>query len=212
MRILKLILMAALPALLTAACSSAPSTVHYYVLNPVATKAEATAKQRSMAVTVLLLRMPQYLDRPQIVTRSGDNELQFAEGDRWGGNLRKNMQQVVNGNLVQLLAASSLYVQPADSNVAPDLEVELEITRFERFDDGKVHLSANWQVVNRSSKVLSRHASDLAEPVAGSDYDRTVAAMSRLLATLSREIAEEVVALSGNEPAEAPADQGQLQE
>ena len=55
-----------------------------------------------VAVVVASVRLPQYLERPQIVTRSGDNRLQLAEFDQWGGNLYQDMTRVLAQNLARL--------------------------------------------------------------------------------------------------------------
>lgn len=185
-----------LTALLCAACSVSPVT-RYYVLNPVI-KAESPAQAvhaHEKRIGISLLRLPQYLDRTSIITRSTSNELKLAEYDRWGGNPEKNIRQVMNSNLSQLLAPAGFSVVAADSDLSPELNIEVEITRFERFPDGVVRLSAVWHILDRSGKLLTGRSSDLSsQPIAGaSDYDAIVAAMSGLLGQLSHDIAHAVL-------------------
>jgi len=185
-----------LTAALCAACSVSPVT-RYYVLNPVI-RAESPAQADhtpGKRIGISLLRLPQYLDRTSIVTRSTNNELKLADYDRWGGNPEKNIRQVMSSNLSQLLASAGFSVIAADSDLSPELNIEIEITRFERFPDGVVRLSAVWHILDPSGKLLTGRSSDLSsQPVAGaSDYDAIVAAMSDLLGQLSHVIADAIL-------------------
>ncbi len=73
--------------------TSAPVT-RFYVLNPLEAGAGTVGddgRKAALSVEVAALRLPQYLERPQIVTRSAENRLELAEFHQWGGNLRKNL-------------------------------------------------------------------------------------------------------------------------
>jgi len=186
-----------LTALLCAACSSVSPGTRYYLLNPVI-QAETPAQAghaNGKRIGISLLRLPQYLDRASIVTRSTNNELKLAAYDRWGGNPEKNIRQVMKTNLSQLLEAAGFFMIAADSELSPELAIEIEISRFERFPDGVVRLSAVWSVLDHSGTLLTGGGSDLSSPdIAGAEnYDAIVAAMSDLLGQLSRDIAHAIV-------------------
>ena len=86
----------ALVAALAAGCSSAPTT-RYYVVTPLA--AAAAAPVPGPSVVVAGVRLPQYLERPQLVTRSGDSQLELQEFHQWGGNLAKDLTRVLAAHL-----------------------------------------------------------------------------------------------------------------
>ena len=78
----------------------------YYVLTALATPpagAQAPAGGKTPVVGVRRVEIPEHLDRQQIVTRAGANEIGISEFDRWGAPLRDELTQVVAENLRALL-------------------------------------------------------------------------------------------------------------
>ena len=61
-------------------------------------------------VAVGPVAIPDYLDRPQILTRSGPSELQLAEFERWAGSLEKDVSRVLAENLSTLLEKDHVIV------------------------------------------------------------------------------------------------------
>lgn len=152
--------------------------------------------QRPLSVEVAALRLPQYLERPQIVTRSSDNRLELAEYDQWGGNLRKNMIRILAENLSRLLATPDIAISPHRPSVSPDFRVEVEVMQFEKTADGQVRLSAQWRLSKgRKGTPLTVRVSHLAHPVVSTEpgYAETVAAMSALFGELSQIIGQAIV-------------------
>ncbi|RKZ37309.1 MAG: hypothetical protein DRQ37_02175 [Gammaproteobacteria bacterium] len=155
--------------------------------------------QPPLSVAVTSLRLPRYLERPQIVTRVGANRLEFAEYHQWGGNLSKNMMRALAANLSQLLATSEVSISGGRPVLPDATRIEIDIIHFERVPNGKVELSAQWRVYAPKTDVpaLTRitHLNSEKE-VAATDMDGIVATMSDQFGELSRTIASAVVALS----------------
>ena len=171
----------------------------FYVLNPldpgVSLVSDADRKG-ALSVEVAWLRLPQYLEKPQIVTRSSGNRLELAEYRQWGGTLRKNMMRVLAQNLSQLLATPNIAISPHRPPAPPDFRVELEVMQFERGSDGQVRLSVQWRLSRgKDRKPLETRITDLTSPVAhtGTDIEHTVSAMSMLLGELSRIIGRAIL-------------------
>lgn len=186
-----------LAATLLSGCigAKAPAT-RFYILTP-AEEGAAPLSERPLVVEIASLRLPQYLERPQIVTREQRNRLELAEYHQWAGNLRKNMARVLAANLSHELATPNVAIAPHPSSTPPDVRIDLEVMQFERSPDQRVHLSANWSLSHeRGREVLaSRHTRLSSEPLPVSeeaDYDATVAAMNGVLGELSAEIAEAI--------------------
>ncbi len=173
----------------------------FYVLNPLDadSRLETQPGQKgSLSVEVSSLRLPQYLERPQIVTRSSGNRLELAEFHQWGGNLRKNMMRVLAKNFSQLLATPHIAISPHRPPAPPDFRIELEVMQFERISDGKVRLSAQWRLTRgKDQKPLATRMTNLhirtvtTEP--DLEYDHTVTAMSKVFGELSRVIGKEIL-------------------
>jgi uncharacterized lipoprotein YmbA len=180
-------------------CSSSTRATRFYVLNPLdpgPALVSGTDHSEALSVEVAALHLPQYLERPQIVTRSSENRLELAEFHQWGGNLRKNMMRVLAKNLSQLLDTPHIAISPYRPRVSPHFRVELEVMRFERDPDGQVRLSTQWRLSDgRDGRSLITQMTDLVSPkiARGSDMGETVSAMSGLVGELSRIIGQAVL-------------------
>lgn len=183
----------ALAAAIAAGCSSAPP-VRFYVVAPLAGPAPAQ-RAPGPAVAVAAVRLPEYLERPQLVTRSGDHRLQLEEYHQWGGNLGKDLTRVMAENLSLLLGSDAVVAAPHTLRTRPDYRVEVEVLRFERAADSRVHLSAKWWLRRGADgATLASPTTVLAsEPLPESaGAELTVAAMSGVYGELSRVIAQAV--------------------
>lgn len=185
---------------IVAGCLSAEAPVtRYYLLTPMdfpGTEARREAGKTGPSVEIAAVRLPQYLERPQIVTRSSENRLELAEFDQWGGNLEKNLKRVLATNLARLLESAQIVVAPYGPSGRSDYRVEVEVLQFERVATGRVRLAAHWRLSKGSERIpLVARTSEWVAPADGdrSNFEKTVMAMSRLAADLSRTIAEEIV-------------------
>jgi hypothetical protein len=135
--------------------------------------------------------LPGYLERPQIVTRVSDDEIALSEADRWAEPLADNVVRTLEENLAGLLPGSSYVGYPWYAAAAPDYAVALEVRRFEADASGAVVLDATWRL-SRDDAQVAGSAERIEEQAVGSDRAAAVAAHSRALAELSREIAAAV--------------------
>lgn len=175
-----------------------PAT-RFYVLNPLthgASLAIDAGLKGELSVEITSLRLPQYLERPQIVTRSSGNRLELAEFHQWGGNLRKNMMRVLAKNLSQLLATPNIAISPHYLSIPSDFLIELEVMQFERDPHGQVRLSTQWRLLRGKDRMpLATRVTDLSSATVstGPDFEHTVSSMSDLLGELSQIIGREIV-------------------
>jgi uncharacterized lipoprotein YmbA len=200
--------------ILTGCASSPPSK--FYQLNPVQNQMASIAdvpSSRNVVIAVGPVRIPDYLDRPQIVTRSGKNELKLSEFDRWAGSLEADISRVLVENISSFLAADGLSVvrwTPYPGSGAPaSYQIEVLVDRFEGTLGDSVPLKAQWRVFASDGSLLLSKESRLKEPMSGSSYDALVAAMSSALGKLSLAIAEELVVVLRQAPAKRyPPEEG----
>jgi len=168
----------------------------FYTLSPLSAPGEPSKTvpaEQGIAVAVGPVTVPDYLNRPQILTRSGPSEHKLAEFERWAGSLEEDVSRVLAENLSVLLSKDRVTVLRwgGDATLFPaDYRVGVDLVRFEGAIGESVTLAARWSVHREEDKkILSARESNVREPVEGQDYDALVGAMSRALATLSREIA-----------------------
>jgi hypothetical protein len=186
----------ALSVVILTGCARSPSS-KFYQLNPVQTKTSITrdvSPDQSQVIAIGPVRIPDYLDQRQIVTRSGKNELRFSEFDRWAGSLEGDVVRVLVENISDLLPADQFSVtrwSPYSENRAPSAyRVEVRVDRFEGTLGGSVSLRAQWGLYTKDNGLLQKRESIINEHANDSSYGALVGAMSSALERMSRDIAD----------------------
>lgn len=177
-----------------AACAATVPS-RFYTLAPVASETEAAAAPASRDLTIGLgpVVLPNYLDRPEIVRRTGQYELDIAEFDRWSEALETMVPRIMAQNLAATLATDRVLIFPQRRAPETDYQVEIEIFRFDAGSDGEVVLDAQWEIYGgRGEKPLALHKQTFRQPVDGEGYAAVAGAMSAALAALSTEIAADI--------------------
>ena len=175
-------------------CASSPSS-KFYQLNPGQNKTSVTGDvslDQSQVIAIGPVRIPDYLDRPQIVTRSGKNELKLSEFDRWAGSLESDVNRVLVEDISGLLPADGFSVVHwtpySGSQVPASHRVEVIVDRFEGALGDSVLLKAQWRIFAKDRSLILEKGSRVREQMNGSSYGALVAAMSSALERLSRDI------------------------
>jgi len=187
----------ALLTLVAAGCAPTPPS-DFYVLTPMAAGGDSAAapSRESLSVSVGPVKIPEYLNRTQIVTRSGRNRLDVNEFNRWGGSLASNLSSVIAENLSVLLGTDEVFVFPTQDPVSPRYRVILSVAKFDGALGESAVLDARWLITGpRRGEQLATGRTEIRETPDGGDYDSYVAAQSRTVEALSREIAAEIVTL-----------------
>ncbi|MDD2767768.1 MAG: PqiC family protein [Methylococcus sp.] len=191
-----ILLASSLSALLLSGCGTSPDT-RFYVLSAAQEPLRQVAgREREIALGVGPVELPEYLDRPQIVTRTDQNELQLGEFDKWAESLKDSVSQVLAENLAAYLPSRKVVVYPWKRSTQVDYQLVVKVIRFEG-SGGESVLSVRWSVSSGDGKTeLLVRESRYTEPAVGTDYHATVAAMSRALGRFSRDAAEAVRGLN----------------
>lgn len=181
--------------LVVMACGgSKPS--RFYLLT--STRAEPDKANPDIGVGIWRIKIPDYLERPQIVTYAGSNQLTVAEFDRWGEPLEYNLVRVLAENLSRQIPTENVVIFPWPASTTITYRVSTDVLEFEQKPDGQVSFSARWIIYDESGdKALVRNTFVQRKPTGQGSYEEIVAAMSQLLAALSSDIAGGIRGLSG---------------
>ena len=133
-----------------------------------------------------------YLDRPQIVTRISENQVEFSDVGRWAGPLRRNISRAVMENLVILLETSQAWEFPWFESERPDLSVEFHLVRFEWNAAGYAELVVGWAIVDNVGEDRRWGLHRFTEPADGATTDARIAALSQTLRQFSELVAGEI--------------------
>jgi hypothetical protein len=175
-----------------------PDPSKFYLLTPAADppSTQTAAVQGATGGFTLGLgpvKLPPYLDRPEVVTRSAPNRLDLSKTDRWGESLQNNFTSVLTRDLAAQIGTQQIVVFPWYSTTHLDLQVQVEVYRFETDAQGSAQLSAKWTIRDGLGKnILYTGESNLTQPSKPGDTADAAAALSRAVNDMSREIANMV--------------------
>jgi len=142
------------------------------------------------------VRLPDYLLRPEIVRRAGENQLEPSGVDRWAESVDRAFARVLCLDLAARLPKGTVVAFPEAASEDSAVRVEVEVTAFEGTTAGLVHLDARFTV--RDPRTGSRIAreSRLERAASGEGTAAVVAAMSAAIGELADAIARELAAVS----------------
>lgn len=196
-RLSVLLVLCALSPMALSSCSAPASPTRLYVLTPL-TQIEPVSQApgvRDVTIGVGPVEVPQYVNRPEIVTGHNSPVLQSAALVAWAEPLRDGFTRVLAENLSLLLATERVAIFPWQS-VAPDYQVVVNVIQFLGQPGGDVSLVALWSLLGKQGQeVLVSKKSSFREPTGGQDYEALAVAMSRTVAALSHDIATAMSAL-----------------
>ena len=186
-------------ALCLAGCANTQAS-RFFTLKPMtgleAQKSPGQLPSR-VSVGIAPVEIPDYLDRPQIVTRGGDNELKLAEFDRWAGSLGENIGTVLAENLALLLGSDRVFVYPRLVAGKMDFAVALRVLRLDCVPGDQVLLKAQWALsAGQKGESPEAHLASFTQPLHDNRYQTMTAAIDGTLAQLSQEIAREITLLA----------------
>lgn len=178
----------------------------FFVLRSLVEPAARAAARSDGAVGVMPVRLPGHLERPQVVTEAGPNELLIDEFVRWAEPLAPATTRILAENLGASLTDRTVLRSPWAADVDLQCRVSVEVESFGPKADGEVLLVGRWALLApRATRALALRSFSLRRgplPVGPTGMDPTAgaAAMSELLA----ELAEQVAAAVRELPREAP--------
>jgi uncharacterized protein len=163
-----------------------------HLLDPVVSERAITGT--TPAIAIARPSLPSYLDRQQLVSRTGDGRMQMNNFHLWAEPLDAAIARVTAINLGRL--SNSLNIQPVETFVTMEYQslLEIRVARFEPDDQGQLVLECTWKLQPVSGKVTQprpfRTTVAIPGPVAPtSPQSGRVEAMNEALARLAREIA-----------------------
>ena len=196
--LLKLVYSALMLSIFLAACSGGGTKIatKYYLIDPVEHIALNVTSDKLLAIEIIDVHIPQYLERFHIATRVGENRLKFSESNQWGENLRKNLMRTLSRNLSRLLSTQDIGTPLNRSSSLPDYRVQLYIEQFEPGIDNMVRLAARWQIsaTDTPEPLAIYNEEMLGVAIEQNNYEQMVTSMRQLFGELSVKIAESILA------------------
>ncbi|WP_247420901.1 membrane integrity-associated transporter subunit PqiC [Ralstonia pseudosolanacearum] len=180
-------------AALMGACASPEPTLHTLSLRAAAPAPETARIQRAFRLSGV--RVPERLDKPQIVLRTSDSQVQELEQQRWAAPFGSELRDALSAELADGLSAVDVGSATATAGV-PLYRISADVQRFDARPAREVSALVTWRVARdattQGSALTCQTA--LAEP-AGGEIDAVVTATQGVVRQWSQRIAESVRSL-----------------
>ena len=166
----------------------------FYLLTPTAdaaapATAQTTGNTSNFTLGLGPIKLPPYLDRPEVVTRAAPNRLELSKEDRWGESVQNGFTRAMERDLAAQ-SGTAVIVFPWYNTVHIDMQVQIDVYRFEADAQGTATLSAKWTILDSTGKnILYTVESNLTQPSKPGDNTEAAAALSRDIGDLSAQIA-----------------------
>jgi len=184
-------------AALIAGCASIlaprPDRSKFFLLTPAAGAPSVAATAPAPAVLTIGLgpvRLPDYLDHDEIVTRAAPNRVELSGNDRWAEPLEASFRRVLATDLSTQLGHAQIVPFPWYRTTRLDYKIEVDVDRFDRNPSGDVQLIARWTVRDgASNQILFARDSNIGESALSPAMADSVGAMSAAVGELGNQIA-----------------------
>lgn len=169
---------------------SEPQPQHYYLLTP---RAEVSGSNQTPRDLIFdQIEFPSYLDRPQLVTRSLQNELEISARDRWGEPLQDNLMRVLKENLQRRMSGLRISSYPWQPTAEGGLLLHLTVNQFDGILGRQANVDIRWSLTETASDELVYQSHYIARLPIGNSSAELVAGLSKAVNQLSAEISQEL--------------------
>lgn len=145
--------------------------------------------QTSVSIGVDLPELPEYVDRPQIVSFSSVNsELNIDETNRWGEDLDIMLQRVIASDLRAYLPEAG--IKPRTSLLEKYRYIlNVSIVKFDLIED-TAYFEALWTIKNGNTFNIVYKGKTSLNMSVDDDYNEYVNVMSEMISQMSKQIAQ----------------------
>jgi len=176
-------------------CLSIPNSQspRFYALTSV--NGDQVSKKINIAPNMIIgigpVKIPEYLDRPQIVTSTKEKTLQFAQFDRWGESLDLGVERLVREDMTAMLPSAKFTLYPWNPSLAVKYQVSIEVIQLDSEFDRDMFLAVQWTVIDvQNSKVVIMKRSEFHKAIIPPNYTGLAQTLSTACASLSSQIAQ----------------------
>jgi uncharacterized lipoprotein YmbA len=184
-------------ALLICGCLSLPNspsspTPRFFMLSAMN---ETQVSKKIMTSGVIIgvgpVKIPEYLNRPQMVTRDKEGILKFDEFDRWGESLDIGLARLIREDLTVMLPGEKLTLYPWNPSIAVKYQVVAEVVQLDSELDRDMHFVVQWMIIDvQNSKTIIIKRSEFRTAIIPQNYAGIAKTLSTACASLSAQIAD----------------------
>ena len=189
-KVIRLLALATLIVLMTACAHDAKPVEFYRLSADVGLKQDKKTAIKSKEVTVGLgpIRIPEYLNRPQMLIAISDNQYTLSEEHRWAEKLDQNILLALYQVLPSQLNTDHVIKYPWSQRQDIDYQVSVDILDLMIDAQGQSQLIAQWSIKPKDKPSLDKRF-ECHIPASTSDYALMVKAQSQCLTQLGQVLA-----------------------
>ena len=119
-------------------CASTPPT-RFFVLSSISgsEKMGNLEGERCFAIGIGPVKIPEYLNQPEIVTRITQNEVRLDEFAKWAEPLEDNISRALAENLPSLLCTRSIAIFPWKGETPIDYRIDVQVIQMDGIARGE---------------------------------------------------------------------------
>ena len=178
--------------LLLSGCMRESRLMQFYMLNAdsgVADTVRDSATSQGPVIGLGPIRIPEYLNRPQMIVAIADNQYRLSEDHRWAERLDQNISLALFKALPRQIGTDRIVRYPWPQRQVVDYQVGIDILEFNVDASGQSRLIAQWFVKPKDKPAIDKR-SLYQFPASTTDYAVMVKAQSQCLTKLGQEISE----------------------
>jgi hypothetical protein len=186
--------------LLAGGCLSVPDSPNprFYMLQPQG-QDQLTQKfdiPSEVIIGIGPVEIPEYLNRPQIVTFNKDSTVRFSEFDRWAESLDFLLAGVVRANLSLMLSGAKFEIYPWNAVMPVKYQVMLEVVQLNAHLDNELVFVVQWSIFDiKNKRIVLIKRSEFRQEINPHNYSTLVEKLSFECGILSSQIAEAIAGL-----------------
>ncbi len=174
-----------------AGCGRSPQVTYYALTAPVLSEVSVLIQPAAPSVAIMAVSLPELVDRPQLVLHDTGSKVLILEAHRWAEPLKQAIAQLLAENLSRTLGSDQVSAYPQHAALQADYRVFVDIKRFEATATA-VALDVLWSIRGTQEAMPLTGRSRFTEPSGGAGYEALVAAYSRAVTALSKELAQAI--------------------
>lgn len=174
--------------MLIGGCSTSPPAA-FYTLSAAPPLVDAPATTPPISIAIDVVTVPELVDRPQIVLRTGATQVTIDEYARWADPLSSQISRVLAADLAQDVPGALVSGSGQHPNSTEAYRVRVDVQSLESVPGEMASIVVVWSVRPPKQGAAVSGRAIVHERVNAQGYDALVEAHSRALAIVSSGIA-----------------------
>jgi uncharacterized lipoprotein YmbA len=172
-----------------AGCASTPQTEFYTLADFPLPAAAAPLGEPPLTVGVGPVKLPAYIDRPEIVLRVSDYKVDLLTFDNWAAPLDQRFPEALISDMQLQMPFARVIAYPPRLPTPADVQIEISVERFDVDASGTAVLIANWWLRGPQARPLPYAGkAEVSANAAENTMAGRVAALSEAVAKLGRKL------------------------